>query len=191
MKTFPVFAIVLLFCSLSFANVKIITSSPLPAGTVGTPYSTTVQAADGCRPYVWSSEGLPSGLTLTTSADTKSVTLTGTPTQNATLNFDITVKGCAGLTSTVDYTLTIGQGTSSHSAALTWDAGTQDIVGYNLYRGTTSGGPYSQINGSLLPSNAFTDSSVDSGTTYYYVATEVNSQGQESTYSVQATAVVP
>ncbi len=92
--------------------------------------------------------------------------------------------------STVDYTLTI-QGGTAHSAALTWKAGAKNITGYNLYRSTTSGGPYSQLNSSLLSSNTYTDSDVADGTTYYYVATEVDNKGDESGYSAQAVAVIP
>lgn len=80
---------------------------------------------------------------------------------------------------------------SSHSADLTWDAGTSDIVGYNLYRGTAHGGPYSQLNSALLAQTSYTDGTVAGSTTYYYVATEVNNQGQESGYSKETKAVIP
>jgi fibronectin type 3 domain-containing protein len=38
---------------------------------------------------------------------------------------------------------------------------------------------------------SYTDTTVQSGITYYYVATAVNSSGDESAYSTQATANVP
>lgn len=84
------------------------------------------------------------------------------------------------------------QGTqaSQHSVALTWDASTQ-AAGYNVYRGSKSGGPYSKINSILNPATSYTDSAVQSGQTYYYVTTAVDSQGAESSYSNQAQAVVP
>jgi len=85
-----------------------------------------------------------------------------------------------------------GAGTqvSQHSVALTWDASAQ-ATGYNVYRGSVSGGPYSKINSTLNPSTNYTDSSVQSGQTYYYVTTAVDSQGAESSYSNQAQAAVP
>jgi fibronectin type 3 domain-containing protein len=43
----------------------------------------------------------------------------------------------------------------------------------------------------LVGSLSFEDDSVQAGTTYYYVVTAVNSSGEESTDSNQATAVVP
>jgi fibronectin type 3 domain-containing protein len=64
-------------------------------------------------------------------------------------------------------------------------------VGYNVYRGTQSGGPYAVLNSSPNPSTSFTDSTVQAGSTYYYVVTAVDSTGTESAYSNQAQAVVP
>ena len=86
-----------------------------------------------------------------------------------------------------------GVGTSplQHNVSLSWtDSGT-GIVGYNVYRGGTSGGPYTEINSGLDPSTAYTDSSVVAGQTYYYVATAVAGSGTESTYSNETQEVVP
>jgi hypothetical protein len=84
-----------------------------------------------------------------------------------------------------------GVAPSSHSVDLSWESGGGQPVGYNVYRGTVSRGPYTMINTSLDSSTNYTDSTVVSGTTYYYVTTEVNAQGQESGYSNVAKAVVP
>jgi fibronectin type 3 domain-containing protein len=66
------------------------------------------------------------------------------------------------------------------------------VSGYNVYRGTTSNGPYStQLNSSLVTAVGFTDSTVAAGTTYYYVVTAVNSSNVESVDSNQATAIIP
>jgi hypothetical protein len=90
-------------------------------------------------------------------------------------------------------TLVALSGTSvvQHSVGLTWDPSTSQVSGYNVYRGTASGGPYSKINGSLDPATSYTDSSVAGGNTYYYVTTAVDSAGDESTYSNQVQATVP
>jgi Abnormal spindle-like microcephaly-assoc'd, ASPM-SPD-2-Hydin len=87
-----------------------------------------------------------------------------------------------------------GDGTQSsgqHTVALSWDASSSTVAGYNIYRGTQSGGPYSKLNPSLLLTTSYTDASVASGTTYYYVSTAVASNNLESAYSNQATAAVP
>lgn len=78
-----------------------------------------------------------------------------------------------------------------HTVSLAWNASTSTVAGYNVYRGTTSGGPYSKLTGTLLSSLAYSDSSVTSGKTYYYVTTAVDSTGAESGYSNQAQAVIP
>jgi len=86
----------------------------------------------------------------------------------------------------------VGTAAAQHSVALTWDASSgSDVVGYNVYRGTAKGGPYSKINSSLESSTAYTDNSVALGETYYYVTTSVDGSGNESGYSNQATAVIP
>jgi hypothetical protein len=83
-----------------------------------------------------------------------------------------------------------GTQATQHSVSLSWNASTSQVVGYNIYRGTTSGGPYTRLNSSLI-SLSFTDNNVQSGATYFYVATAVDSNDVESGYSNLATAVIP
>ena len=77
---------------------------------------------------------------------------------------------------------------ATYTVHLTWQASTSDVVGYNIYRGTTSGGPYVKINATLVIPLTYTDSSVTSSTIYYYVTTAVDPTGIESAYSNQASA---
>jgi hypothetical protein len=89
----------------------------------------------------------------------------------------------------------LGQGclttNSIHSVSLSWTASTSlGVAGYQILRGTTAGGPYTQI-ASLGLVTSYTDSTVMSGTTYYYVVTAVDGSNNVSPYSNQATAVVP
>jgi fibronectin type 3 domain-containing protein len=65
------------------------------------------------------------------------------------------------------------------------------VIGYNVYRGTTSGGPYTKIVSAPQAGTTYTDSAVQSGWTYFYVVTAVDSNGNESSYSNEATAVIP
>lgn len=80
---------------------------------------------------------------------------------------------------------------STHSVQLTWQASTSDVAGYNMYRSTTDGGPYVRINATRVTLLNYSDSSVASSTTYYYVTTAVDPTGVESEYSNQATAKIP
>ncbi|MGB2652932.1 MAG: hypothetical protein WAN62_04065, partial [Candidatus Acidiferrum sp.] len=62
---------------------------------------------------------------------------------------------------------------------------------YNVYRLSGTGTVYTKINPSLVTTLAYTDNTVQSATTYSYVATAVDSSGNESVYSAPATANVP
>jgi len=86
-----------------------------------------------------------------------------------------------------------GSGTlPQHSVALGWNTSTSvGVVGYNIYRGTASGGPFTRINSALDATPFDTDSTVQAGQTYYYVVTAVDSTGAESSYSSQVQAVIP
>src|SRR5579862_3225243 len=76
-----------------------------------------------------------------------------------------------------------------HKVELSWKASTsKHLAGYNVYRGTRSGGPYKKINASLDPSTHYTDFHVVAGCKYYYVARAVNLKGRESKYSKQVEA---
>jgi hypothetical protein len=79
-----------------------------------------------------------------------------------------------------------------HYVLLSWTASaSSDVVGYNVYRGSMSGGPYTIVNPSLVAGTTFTDSTVAAGQTYYYVCTAVDSSNNQSTYSDEAAATVP
>jgi fibronectin type 3 domain-containing protein len=80
----------------------------------------------------------------------------------------------------------------THNVTLTWGASVSAVSGYNIYRGTASGGPYTtKLNTSLIAALQFSDTTVASGQTYYYVVTAVNSSGVESADSNQTVAVIP
>ncbi|HXJ91311.1 MAG TPA: fibronectin type III domain-containing protein [Terriglobia bacterium] len=79
----------------------------------------------------------------------------------------------------------------SHSVTLTWTASTTSgVTGYNVYRSTTTGGPYTKLTSTAVTGTSYTDSSVTAGSTYYYVATALVGTS-ESGYSTQASATVP
>ena len=80
----------------------------------------------------------------------------------------------AGLTATA----------AAQQVSLSWTS-SNDTTSYNVKRGQTGGGPYTQI--ATAATNGYVDSGVTDGTTYYYVVTAVNSYG-ESGNSNQASA---
>ena len=79
-----------------------------------------------------------------------------------------------------------------HSVNLNWAGSTStNVVGYYVYRSTVSGSGYSRLNGTVEAATMYTDSTVQSGMTYYYVVTAVDSSGNESAYSNQSVAKIP
>ncbi len=71
---------------------------------------------------------------------------------------------------------------SNQSVALNWVG---SGLYYDIYRGTTSGGPYTKIV-NLTTNSYYSDSAVQNGTTYYYAVTALNILGEESSNSVEA-----
>ena len=85
-------------------------------------------------------------------------------------------------------------GTGIHAVTLTWtDSSTSGVVGYNVYRGTTTGGESSTPLNASTPINGatYTDVNVTAGATYYYYVTAVGSNGVQSAPSSEAKATVP
>lgn len=61
---------------------------------------------------------------------------------------------------------------------LSWDS-VSGATGYNVKRSTVSGGSYTTI-ASNITGTTYNDTSVTNGTTYYYVVTAVNADGESS-----------
>jgi hypothetical protein len=82
---------------------------------------------------------------------------------------------------------------NSHAVTVNWVVSTSsNVAGYNIYRGATSSPPYTKLNPTPVVGTTFTDSTVQAQQTYYYVATAVDTSGNESAYSSPpAQAVVP
>ena len=81
---------------------------------------------------------------------------------------------------------------TAHSVALSWTPSTTaGVSGYNIYRATTSGGyGTTPVNSSPVTGATYTDTTVVSGQTYFYVATAVDS-GEQSVDSNEVQAMIP
>jgi hypothetical protein len=177
--------------SLSFGNVTTGTSSAAQNVTITNTGNSNVSI----------SQITLSGAGYTMTGGSAPVTLTPLQTVTLSVQFGPTVAGtvsgnvsivsnAAGSPTTVPLTGT-GVDPVQHSVALTWNASTSTVAGYNVYRGTVSGGPYAKINSSLVAALNYADSTVQSGTAYYYVTTAVDSSGNESVYSNEVSAIIP
>jgi hypothetical protein len=78
-----------------------------------------------------------------------------------------------------------------HSVNLSWAPSTSPVIGYFVYRGTVSGGPYDKLNSSPDGLLNYTDSDVQSGSRYFYVVKSVDSSNFESVYSGEVSAFIP
>ena len=72
-----------------------------------------------------------------------SLTLTFTPRAGGTASGIISLASNAANTPTIETLTGLGSAAPAHSVSLSWTSSSSAVVGYNLYRGAKSGGPYS------------------------------------------------
>jgi len=81
---------------------------------------------------------------------------------------------------------------TQHTVAVTWIASTSNnVMGYNIYRGTASGGPYSILDSAPVVNDGYNDSAVQSGQSYFYVVRAIDNTGLESVNSTEVQAIIP
>ena len=72
---------------------------------------------------------------------------------------------------------------------LDWNDNTEpDLAGYDVYRSTTPGGPYTRLNAALLSVSQYSDSGLSNGTAYYYVVTATDTSLNVSGNSLEVSA---
>jgi hypothetical protein len=167
----------------------------------GSTSSLSVTVTNSGNASVTVSKITESGTGFTLSGAGAPVTLTAGQSMSFGVNYSPAAAGSNTGTVTVTSTATgspttialsgTGVQTANHSVTLSWVASTSTVSGYNIYRSTTNGSGYAKVNSSLVSGVSYTDTGVQSGTTYYYVVTAVNSSGEESSDSNQVTAAVP
>lgn len=175
--------------TLSFGSVPVGSSKSMSATLSASGAGVTI-ASDSLTSSEFSVSGLPLPLTLA-AGQTKSFTITFTPQSSGTASASLSLKTGVSTTAAVESLAGAGTTAAQHSVSLAWNPSASPVIGYNVYRGTKSGGPYVQLNSATDASTAYNDTAVQGGQTYYYVVTAVNSSKQESTYSNQAQAAVP
>ncbi len=81
--------------------------------------------------------------------------------------------------------------TGSENGNLFNPASENDVVGYYVYRSTTSGGPYTKLNSMPVTATSYADSTVVPGTTYYYTVKALDCALKESTVASPEVSVMP
>ncbi len=171
------------------------TSLSVLRGNQGTSTITTTVSGGFNNAVSLSASGVPTGTTVSFSPNPIAAPGAGTSVMTITVgsstltgNYSITVIGTGG---GIQHSRSVTLSVTAY-VALAWTASTSSgVAGYNAYRSTTSGGPYTKLNSSLIVGTSYADPTVQSGGVYYYVTTAVNAQGVESTYSNQSVATVP
>jgi hypothetical protein len=175
--------------SLAFGSVLIGSSANQTvtlSNTSGTAVTVSKVSATGAG-FSQSSLTLP--LTLA-SGQTASFTATFAPQTAGSASGSIQITSNA-TNSSASVALTGTGSTVQHSVDVAWDASTPAASGYNVYRSTQSGGPFTKLNAAPITVLIFTDNTVSSGVTYFYTVTSVAADGSESGDSAVVTAVVP
>jgi hypothetical protein len=176
--------------SMNFGNVQVGDSTALRGTLTASNSSVTVSSA------AWNGQGYSlSGITFPTTVpagQSISFAVTFAPQTAGNSPGSVSFVSTAS-NSPAGQTLT-GNGTQlgTHSVNLSWGPSTSQVLGYNVYRGTQNGGPYpTKLTPTPQPGTSYDDATVQSGLTYFYVATAVDSSSLESSYSNQTTAAIP
>lgn len=138
----------------------------------------------------FSVSGVPAGLTLTP-GQAADLSVTFAPASAGSVTGRVTIADATSPDQLAIMVSGTGVTPTGHSVTLTWNASTSSVAGYRTYRATTAGGPYTSLNSSPNPQLQWKDSTVQAGTTYYYVVAAVAADTTESAYSNQASAAVP
>jgi len=109
--------------------------------------------------------------------------------------------GCSSMPSTSSASNLTGAGganpgqsnfVSAHDVTLNWNASNSSgVAGYNVYRGSVSGGPYARMNSSAVTITSYNDNAVQPGQTYFYVVTSISLNNVESSFSNEVMAPIP
>lgn len=174
--------------SMSFGNVTV-GNAQTQTGSVSASGGSVTVSSVSSNSSLFTIGGLSLPVTLSAGQSVPfSVTFAPTTTGTASANLTFTSSNSNSAIETAS-----GSGTTiQHIVDLSWNASTTgSVTGYNVYRAMSSAGPFSKINSVLDTSLSYSDGSVQSGKTYYYATTAVDSSGQESSYSNQIQTSVP
>jgi hypothetical protein len=176
--------------TLSFGNVIVNTSLSLNGSLTASGASVTVTSGTSD-----SSEFVLSGITFPktiAAGQSASFTVTFTPNASGATSASLTFISNASNSPTIETLTGTGQTPQPHSVDLSWTASqSPGVVGYNIYRSSVAGGPYSKVNSTLNADTTYTDTTVTAGQTYFYVVKAVDGNDVESGPSNEVQAVIP
>jgi hypothetical protein len=172
--------------SISLVAVLTITTTSLPAGLLGVPYDSFINAAGAPAPFTWTiiSGSLPPGLTFQTTSTSTSAEITGTPTVLGTSNFTVQVEDSSDAIVTQALSIVINKPPPLSVATPSLSAGTVGDVYSQTLAASSGVQPYtwSLAGGTLLPPGlSLSSSGVISGTPIATGTTNFTVQVTDST----------
>jgi Putative Ig domain len=185
-------------------------ASSLPAsctgGTAGVAFDCAIAVSSGTGPFTWTATGLPAGLTLSVSADTKTATIIGTPSStqqssggsvarrimaasDPTVTVTVCDSGTPPVCSSVTFTITVALGITttslpSGSAGAVYSATISAGGGTTPYSWTVTGLPTGFTFTSGTPSVTITGTTVQTGN---FTVTAMVTDSESPTVTVSAT----
>jgi hypothetical protein len=176
--------------SLSYGNITVGSSSVLSVTLTNTGVSSISISNVALSGTGVSVSGVPSGLILA-AGSSAALNVTFAPFVSGNM------KGTVNITSSAtNATVTISLlGTAvqpgSHFVTLNFSGNSPSVAGFNVYRSSVSGGPYTKLNSSQDTVATYTDSSILGNHTYFYIGTSVDSLGKESAHSNEVSVMIP
>jgi hypothetical protein len=151
------------------------------------PANQTVALTNAGGVVSWTVSDSASWLSVSPVSGSSSSTLTATVDTTGlaagTYNGTITVSATGSSSKTLAATLTVSAPTTS-SATLTWDPNTDsDLAGYKIYRATTSGAYGAAVGTVPAGTVTYQATGLSANTTYFFVITAYDGEGNESPFS--------
>jgi len=178
--------------ALTFGNVNVGGSSMLSVTFTNAGSSDVTLSNVSINGAGFNGSGISSGQTLTPGqAATLSVTFA--PAASGSVSgASVTLTSNASDSSLTVALTGAGVTTAASSVTLSWRDSASNLAGYDVYRSSSSAGPFTTpLNSSPVTTTQYVDSNVAAGQTYYYVVTAVNSSSAQSADSNMASATIP
>jgi Abnormal spindle-like microcephaly-assoc'd, ASPM-SPD-2-Hydin len=176
--------------NLNFGNVNVTSSGSQNVTLTNAGNSNVTMSQVMVSGAGFNAGGAAAGLILSP-GQTTVVNVTFTPSTGGTASGSVIVSSNATNSPATISLAGTGVTAIAHSVSLSWIDGDAGVTGYNTYVASVSGGPYLRLTSTSIAGTSYVDSSVQSGRTYYYVVTALDSTNQESTYSSEIAAIVP
>jgi hypothetical protein len=176
--------------SLGFGTVTIGAKSTIPAAVTNSGSASVTISNVSIAGAGFGATGVSTGQILAP-GQSASLSVSFTPSTTTGVTGNVTITSNATNSPTAVSLSGTGLQTVSHDVVLSWNASASPVIGYNIYRGQVSGGPYTKVTSAPVGVASGVDSTVQSGSTYYYTVTSIDSSNMESGFSNETSAIIP